>query len=84
MSVHEEIIALGFRESGKRAGKIEYTRGNETLRHRDYGPSTRWPNPDANRHHCYSHLQTNPLHYVAVLCRHQVFGYLLLKNNILN
>jgi hypothetical protein len=51
MSVHEEIIALGFRESGKRAGKIEYTRGNETLRYKDYGPSTRWAhNPDANRH----------------------------------
>ena len=48
--VHNEIIALGFRESGKRGGKIEYTRGNETLRHKDYGPSARWPNPDANRH----------------------------------
>lgn len=51
MSPHDAIIALGFRESGKRAGKIEYTRGNEMLRHKDYGPSNRWPNnPDANRH----------------------------------
>jgi hypothetical protein len=51
MGVHDEIIRRGFRESGKKAGGIIYTRGNETIRHRDYGPSNRWPNnPDANRH----------------------------------
>ena len=50
-SVHAEIIARGFREAGRKAGAIRYTRGNEVLLHRDYGPSAHWPdNPDANRH----------------------------------
>jgi hypothetical protein len=50
-SVHDEIIARGFREAGKKTGKIVYARGGETLMHKDYGPSSQWPNsPDANRH----------------------------------
>jgi len=48
MNVHDEIIRRGFREAGRKAGKIKYVRGNQMLLHKDYGTS-RWAN-DAGRH----------------------------------
>lgn len=50
-TVHDEIIRRGFREVGRRRGAIRYTRGQEEILHRDFGPNL-WQahNPDSNRH----------------------------------